>query len=359
MLQKPFKPPCSVREIGSTYLSRLHHAVWYRSTLWGIHSLLVTLTLSLLLSGCSTDDDRDICCEELRIDFRYSRGAKDIFPEHIHSLRHLLFDDAGRFVREIPAVPGNLQRLRISRMEAGHYTLVTLGNVSETTRLSSLISGVSTLEELELHTQHPRSDGSENDADPLYWGMLSFTVERNKVHRYLCDMSNIHCRLVVTVRWRDTQPSGTDPFTLQIREVPGRYALSDVRSSYEYVAGDRQTPVSSAERVVHRFPFVYEDRTLLIHRKDAPRLAGRVRTELRTLRYTDHRIPLLQVYRNGTPIMKEIDLAKPFALWGWKVNSNIEQVYEIEVELHDDGTVVVRPAAQTNVLDWVDGGSVG
>ena len=319
---------------------------------------IALVSLPLMLTACNLDDDGDVCCEGVRIDFRYSKGGGDLFPEFIGSMRHFIFDENGVLINITEGDKTNLQRLSPSFLPAGSYSLVTLGNLGEATDLGEPQIGITRKKDFLLRLSALRPDGYMANGDRLYWGVLDFVSEPKKRHRYLCDMSNIFCRLTVTVRWRDTQPVGSEPFTLQLRGVPRQYALDNSLAYNILVAGDNAGTASTATRVVHSFPSVNEDKaSLLNHRVEAPRLAGRVRTRFITLRYTDDRIPLFRVYRNNVPVMKEIDLSKVFKLWKWKVNDNIEQDYEIEIEIRDDGSVVVSTAG-VNVLDWIDGGYV-
>ncbi|MDI9604882.1 MAG: FimB/Mfa2 family fimbrial subunit [Bacteroidota bacterium] len=325
---------------------------------WVILILLIALVVLSLLTACNIDDDRDICCEGICIDFRYSKGGGDLFPQFISSMRHFVFDESGILRYTIEGDKTNLQRLSFPSLPVGSYSLITLGNLGAATDLGNPRTGVTRKSEFLLKLNAPRADGYMANGDKLYWGVLDFVSEHNKQHRYLCDMSNIHCRLTVTVRWRDTQPVGDTPFTLQLREVPGQYALDNADAYAILVSGENSSTVSTDTRVVHRFPFVNEETsTLLDHRVEAPRLAGRVRAQFFTLRYTDDRIPLLRVYRDNAPVMKEIDLSKVFRSWKWEVSDNIEQDYEIEIEILDDGTVIVSSGG-AHVLDWIDGGTV-
>ena len=322
--------------------------------------LLPLVAMILLLSACSTDDYYDICCDDLCIDFRYSRGAKDVFPEYIKNMRHFLFSAEGRFLKEIEADKSHLQHLHIEHIEEGSYKIVTLGNSSAVSHLSALVPKQTNLDDFLLTISNQRSDDKQNDSDPLYWGVCSFLYKRNTTQRYLCDMSNIHCLLTVSVVWKDTQPQADD-FIMQIRGVSGTYNLSPEHSSVQYVLGDNLQSIPTIDRVVHRFPYVYEDISrLVVHRKEVPRLAGRVKATIRSLRYTDTSVPYFQLLNmDGTPAMREIHLLKPFKEWGWKISDNIEQNYEIEIALYDDGKIVVRPGGEANILDWIDGGIVG
>lgn len=82
--------------------------------------------LCLLLCACSLEDDRDICCGNIRMEIRYVPYGVEELATYIRSLRHFVFDAGGRFVREIPS--GEPIRMLRFSLPDGDYTLLTLGN---------------------------------------------------------------------------------------------------------------------------------------------------------------------------------------------------------------------------------------
>ena len=324
-------------------------------------ALFLCLLLGGFLSGCAMEDERDLCCEDVTIRFRYSKGDRDLFPQYITSLRHFLFDADGKLLRTIDDPQSPKQTLRLGQMPEGAYELVSVANLADASHLNP-----TTRRELELLLHKPHTginagiDDLQANGDPLYWGAISFESVRNERHTYLSDLSNIHCRLIVTVRWEGRQPQGETPFLFVIRGVPQRYSLVRERAHAIEVAPFEQA-LEPFSRGTHLFPYPYSDPGQLVtHAVEAPYLAGRVRAEFRTLRYTDEVIPYLQIYRSGAPILsKEIHLKEPFRLWKWAVTENIEQVYEIDLTILEDGTVVFNPGGRAKVLDWIDGGTIG
>ena len=77
--------------------------------------------LCLLLCACSLEDDRDICCGNIRMEIRYVPYGVEELATYIRSLRHFVFDAGGRFVREIPS--GEPIRMLRFSLPDGDYTL--------------------------------------------------------------------------------------------------------------------------------------------------------------------------------------------------------------------------------------------
>lgn len=318
---------------------------------------LLPLTAIFILHSCDIDDDRDECCESLQIDFRYSKGGADLFPQYVEKMKHFIFDANGELYKVVDGEQNNLQELQLGHVQEGHYSLVSIGNLGNATILVPQSKSISKSNFL-LILENLRSDNFMANGDLLYWGILDFEVVKNKRLRYLCDMSNIHCRMTITLRWKGKAPSGKEPYTFELKDIPSEYSLNSKNAYKIHVAGDKKELQTTDSRVVHSFPKVEENNNLVTHRKEAPYLAGRVRVKIVSLRYTKNRIPILRIYRSGMAITKELDLSKVFKIWKWETDNNIEQDYKIDVEIQEDGTVIIKPTASLNVKDWIDGGSI-
>lgn len=337
---------------------KLLNSVITMTNWWKLGRIYTLIIFLCTFFACDVDDPRDICCEDLRIDFRYSKGSQDIFPQHIKAMRHYLFNSRGILYKIIEGNPSSLQQLAMKDVLVGKYSLVSIGNIGKATQIRNPQIGVTTLSEFLLVLENPRTDGFMANGDLLYWGILDFeSIETEYLH-YLCDMSNIHCRLTATITWKDRAPEGNAPYTLELKNIPGQYSLDKSNAYSIYVSGDKQSIKSTKNSVVHSFPKVEETDNLRTHRIEAPRLAGRVKATLISLRYTQKRIPIFRLYHNGIPIIKGLDLGKAFKVWKWETDQNIEQDYYIDIEIQGDGSVIIKPSGSANVKDWVDGGSI-
>lgn len=110
------------------------------------------------------------------------------------------------------------------------------------------------------------------------------------------------------------------------------------------------------ERVVHTFPANTNETTK--HKLVVSMLALELDGRFVTLRYTDRHIPTFQLFHNGEPETQPIDLTKAFRAWGWRPDSTSEQIYNIELLIKSDGSVVIKPWIESSVSDWHDGGVV-
>lgn len=91
---------------------------------------LPLLLLPLLYSSCSTIDERDECCEEVVLIYRYVPVTKDEYKDHIGEIRHYLFDAKGVFVQELNQTSPHSQRIHLRSLPIGKYTVMSLANKS-------------------------------------------------------------------------------------------------------------------------------------------------------------------------------------------------------------------------------------
>lgn len=311
-----------------------YHYVW-----------IYAITLCYVFTSCDVADDRDLCCDRVVMNYLYISDGEDVFRQNISSLRYFLFDGNECFLRELPS-EANLQYQYLKKLEAGRYTIVAIGNVSEVTRLVVPEKG-SSLQDFNSGL----SGGGDINADPLYYGIRFFTVAAGEVEReqfFITHMANVHCKLRVTVRWKNLPP-------VMSSEPCYRVALSGCAASYEldnrqgYPLGEKNIPYTPAWDREY-----YRDCAL----ENLELKAGFV-----TLRYTDEHIPVLNILckqENGyEAVTPEIDLKKAFAAWGYRPSTVERQEYKIIVTVYLDGHVGVKLESEVGVMDWVNGGSFG
>lgn len=163
--------------------------------------------LMVAFCSCSVEDERDECCDGVLLLYRSVPMNKDLFREHIQpelGLRHFLFDAKGVFVKEVLSNPSHPQKLRLRRLAAGKYTMVTIANSSqERTQLTQLEPQKSLLSHFMLRVL---PEGVKGSSDELFWNVRSFEVQRGLLRTYYCDLANIHCHLTVRVKWEGVPP---------------------------------------------------------------------------------------------------------------------------------------------------------
>lgn len=170
--------------------------------------------LCLLLCACSLEDDRDICCGNIRMEIRYVPYGVEELATYIRSLRHFVFDAGGRFVREIPS--GEPIRMLRFSLPDGDYTLLTLGNAESPLAFEA---GDRTLATLEMELAGLTPSGEYLDADELYWGVCRMHVDGSRQQTFTTYMNNIHCHLHVKVMWHN-MPEDVGAYRMEIGQVP-------------------------------------------------------------------------------------------------------------------------------------------
>ncbi|MFA7141090.1 MAG: FimB/Mfa2 family fimbrial subunit [Proteiniphilum sp.] len=168
-------------------------------------SVFVLLALFLGFESCETDEENG---DNLTIYVRYCRETfKDDFQRFITQIRYLFFDEDGILQHVVllqREIDSDLQHLS-PMLPYGRYTLIAIGNREEHSDCEYKV-GFTRMEEVTLATHLRQAGDLQGGCDPMYWGILPFEYAANKPNDYICDMSNIHCRLRVTVRWANHLP---------------------------------------------------------------------------------------------------------------------------------------------------------
>lgn len=313
-------------------------------SLRGRHNVVLrcAVLMSLfLLAGCAIEDDRDVCCGNVVMEYSYTPYGVEELSECIHSMRHFLFDGDGRYVSEVGDDGGKLrQRVALS---AGEYTMVTVGNMDRPLNFDASDGTLQTLE-MELSARSRAAGGGVDDydnSDELYWGICRMSVRGSGNERFVTHMSNIHCHLAVRVIWYN-MPEYVGDYRMELDNVSVGYALSPDRT---YVVGDKVMPASNG----HTGRYVVT----------VPLRAQELQTEFVTLRYSDDRLPCLRLWFGDTAVTGPIDLGRAFETWGWRADAAAVQEYRIQLTIYSDNTVEVKPWVEADVEDWQDGGSFG
>lgn len=311
-------------------------------------ALIALILLALAHTACSVDDDRDLCCARTNVmRYSYRPTGREEFHGHIRSLRHLLYDGQGRFMRELDPGP-ELQEQSLDLPE-GSYTILTLGNLLSTHSL--LHADQPIISSLELH---PADAGVAREAlgnaDELFWGVRHFDIDTNGMitdtgpdRRWddytlpTTEMNNIHCHLRVVVEWYN-MPEYLGDYVMELTGVPISYHLDPGLAGK---AGGFIIPNHSS---------------LGTYRMNVPLISFELDGELITLRYTDTVIPTLRLLYGSVQIGPTIDLQKAFREWGWYPSRHHVQEYAIRIKLFGDGRAEVSPLIEGSVSDWINGG---
>lgn len=300
---------------------------------------------SFIFTSCDIEDERDLCCDRIVMEYHYMRDGQDKFKDNISTLRHFLFDGHEKFLKEVP--PGSdPQQQELEAMEAGNYIMVTVGNAADGTLLMPPSSG-SRLQDFMLHVAG--EDG--RNTDPLFYGICRFGLLResgNREQHFVTQMSNVHCRLKVTVKWQNRPPVMTqDPIYRMVLEDCARNYELDAANGYSM--GEKHFPFSPHWQQEHRTDCSLDSRQL--------------KHTFVSLRYTNRNLPVLHILcKEGEEYVEQtppLDLKTAFSAWGYRPSTAESQNYRIVVTIYMDGHVGVKVEMDAGIADWVDGGAFG
>lgn len=308
-----------------------------------IIKMAIALISTILLGSCSLDDDRDLCCDPqtgVVMDYRYMYLDRDVFPTYIKFTDHYLFDEWGNFIRMVP--PGRNPQRQYLDVGSGMYHLVTVGNVSDPVELfghaeegmEKFLLRVKSQEELEgTRAKHSFRAGE------LYGGFCQFRVEdREDTQYFRTDMSNIHCQLDIRVEFDGYIPEKGE-YRFELDNVPNHYAMDYARIWNTY---DHDFPADHGlrDRYSVTVPLVFLE----------------LEATFVTLRYSNECVPTLRLWLGDKAVTPLMDLERAFQRWGWVPDEQTVQEYRILVTIRRDGSAVLKPWVDGEVLDWVDGG---
>lgn len=306
---------------------------------------IVSMCCLLSFAACDIEDERDVCCRRVVMEYCYMSGGRDQFKENIHSLRHFLFDADERFVAEIPAA-SNLKLQNLDALQAGKYTMVTVGNATDATRLE-----VPPVDEPLSGFMLHLADTDGRNADALYYGIGSFDLtdkDANREQHFVTQMANVHCNLRVTVKWQNLPPAMTSApvYRMMLENCAENYELNGKQG---YQLGEKQFPHSPAWKQEHL--------------RDCALKGLLLKEEFVSLRYTNSNVPTLRLFckteEEYVELTKPLDLQKAFNVWGYRPENTERQNYKIVVTVYMDGRIGVKVEAEAGVADWIEGGSFG
>lgn len=317
--------------------------------------LLTYSLLVLLLTSCLPDDSDDCCGVTFR--FRYVINSEDRFWKEVSSMRHFLFDGNDIYMGEYADYCDNTNELKITGLENGNYTLITIGNATERTRLSELIPGRTLLGDFTQGIGSQQQDGHYTNGDQLFYNTCPFSISDTAPDTWICDLSNIHCHLHILATW-DYSPNFRDNnFTMRLTEVPASYSLAtDSTRRILQQFDDPDLHVSTGSNLVQLFPVAPQ--ALAAHLVSVLPFNAELEGEFVTERYTNQWVPVLQLFNGEAAVTGRLNLDRAFTYFGWYPDSNPAQDYYIKLVIHRDGSVNMDRWARGRVLDWIDGGTI-
>ena len=318
--------------------------IWRR---WRLTLTAILALLCLVPSSCDLEDDRDDCCANNKIVFRYTLDGEDCFDDYISSMRYFLFDEDGTYLMEMEPDDGDLSQLCLcDGIPSGTYSLVAVGNLVDYASLENyedyglenfLLVADDWYDDTDILGDNlkPLSNG-----DRLYWGQCDFTLDRSKTQTFYTEMANIHCKLTIRVEWEGT-PDYSDGYSFALYKI----------GSYSEMNDDNATQIG-----VQTFPLVPDYSACMV--QDVALSRAVLLDNLYTLRLTDDNIPTFCLMHSDEAVTMDIDLTDAFEEWNWTPSSEQVQEYVISLKILTNGNVEASSGLETNVNDWTDGGTI-
>ena len=329
--------------------------------------LFLLSAVSLFLFSCQIDKDLEECPYNARLEYWYTgTGQANVLPDYIFGMKEFVFDSLG-VLRQVNELAGKKNIAAELNLPPGRYTLVAWGNLDSLNRLNESEIGRTILSDIRLYANHPVSSKSRADiplrqgiGEPLYYGYASFTIQPQGVSRQRIDMVHAHLKLEVAVKWKGKAPTDTGDLYMSLSGIPSVYKF---RPAYELKGSPYSTYSTEADGSFTRSGIWYyiperpDDCPLVTHevpvKMDITRMVNATFITYR-LGSDDH--PVLRLYGDGKPLIREIDLYKYFRTMQIDLDENLRQEFSLVVEVDAGGGILVSSAV---VSDWVDGGSIG
>lgn len=331
--------------------------------LWGGWMGLIIMFLFL---SCSLEPDAAVCQFNTRLIYRYNREnttADNVLPQFIQSLTEYVFDQRGVLyaIHTLPGTSSFGKFVSETNLPQGKYTVIAWGNEATPSSINREQIGTTTKQEMMIYLDNAYNASLQSNAERLYYGYRTFTIEKYGVSKVNVDMTHAHCVLNITVKWKNSAeaPANTGNFYLRLRNIaPQQGFMPQYTFRGNTLIGytpSVDTYLHSPTTIRHNIPVVDMLSPLLNHRTTATMSYEQVLSgEFVTYRYCNHANQLLSLWAGNTQLMKEVDLQRFFRDSGIELDTNLRQEFDIQIEI--DGNKVV--ASLVEIADWEEGGSL-
>lgn len=306
---------------------------------------IIGLLLLALIPSCNIDGDLEECPYNVRLEYWYDDGGSaNRLTDYVDRIDGFVFDSEG-VLYGIDRRSGKERRYGELMVTPGKYTVVSWGNLDTTSRLyPDAQIGKTRLADMQLRASEIWHQVSEK----LYYSSVEIDVSGRGVTRERACMTHAHCRLNLSVVWRQNPPEDTGNFSFRLSDAPSRYAFP--------VSGYIREVLSLTAGGDFRYPlpgFLPERRSICAAGK--MNIVRTLSGELCCYRLKDDDHPLLSIYQGETPLIEGIDLWKFFTTMHIGLNNNLRQEFDLRIEL-DGGKAYISTLLTS---DWEEGPTIG
>ena len=336
-------------------MRRVHHPQIFLIRFMGILLLLICSVFLFTFSACQMIDEKDLCCYNVQLNYRYYRKGKNELSTRIQSFKHFLFNSDSVLVNVYDVSGQATSKLELI-IPSGDYTIISFANIHTASRMQKFVIGQSRMDDLELFIDNLSSEGYQENSERLFFAHRRFRIEKSGIKYYIVDCTHAHNVLTINVKWKKQSPPASSRYIMELTKVPGNYQFPVERfvTIGSLKTDNNEIPESTNNRVVHAIPEplgkTVEHR---VNGKFKPN--GSLEGAFITYRYTNQLIPTFCLYGDNGALMKEIDLTKFFQQMGWELTLNIEQEFDLTMTIDGDNVYV----SSTDIADWEDGGTIG
>ncbi|WP_455638913.1 FimB/Mfa2 family fimbrial subunit [Parabacteroides sp.] len=304
--------------------------------------------LAGLLASCSFGDEPALCPYNVKLEY-WEAGStvENALPVYVDNLRQYLFDGEGRQLA-VTTLKGDSVTGWTGELEEGRYTLVVWGNLGslEKSSVKVLPDAEKRVEDMTLSAE--RADvppGYRENTERVYYATATLEVEKGKNLRQRVYLSHAHAALSVTVHWMADAPPPPEGGTYRMR-------LKGIPAVYDFTGGYvSDIPSGGGVFTIPRIGSAVTNHEA----RAAMNYDGEVNGQFVTFRYTSDTHQMWSLWRDGTQIIRDLDLNSFFSKLPIDMDTNMEQEFDILVTVYKDKIVVSLAAGS----DWDEGGTIG
>ncbi len=307
---------------------------------------IVSMLFAVVLVGCTFGDEPGVCPYTTRLDYWYAGSSNEnMLPVYVDNLRQYLFDGEGKLLSVVTLHGDSIVSWQ-GNLDEGDYTVVLWGNLPEdgSDLLEVLPMSGSLLGDMKLSgVTESAPPGYRTNTSRLYYGNLSFRVEKGEMFHRRVYLSHAHASLHVTVQWMADAPQEGGVY---------RMRMKGIASEYGFVNGWESEPLTSGSS----YTVPYIGTSEINHESVASmNYDGEVMGEFVTFRYTSDTHQLWSLWRNDERLVGDLDLYRFFSKKPMNMDRNVEQEFEILVTVYEDKVIV----SEVTESDWDEGGAIG
>lgn len=341
------------------------------------HLFLLVAVAAGAVSCYDYDNNREIC--DYKVQLRYDYNEENTTTEnrigsYVHFIDEYLFDEAGVLygMNTVEPDPCTGEWTSHYALPPGRYSVIGIGNKDERSTVTDVrlggtpVIGSTNRNDMLLWLENceQMTDNTSGPCEKLYHGYRTFTVKPRGISHVRVDMINAHFTLKFRVKWKNGATPPRGDYYVLLESVPSEYGLMP---QYIYPAGSFSIetydcdihdlyPVNSND-VIHHIPYTcHLENNVHCHRNDTRiNVDNEMWGEFTAYRIKDATQPKLRIFADdGSQVVRDIDLQAYFDWYGYVLDYELKQAYEIDITIDGDKIIIVP----LDIADYEEGGTI-